>query len=504
MTSSSTSTSLNVLANTVSRSSTEATVAAPSPMGSTTASPRDLPDRKGSLPPVSPQHNSTLPAAQRALSVDRAGGPASPNARSPSPSPGGRKGAGDPNMPTSPTIDAPLMSRGQSLDQPPPRSSSASPAPPAAAAGSSNSLSPASPINTISQSLSGSPSTPNQPHSPTSRQAGNPGLGVGLSVPTPKASKRRSINPGMTFNMDAHNATFAAEPRASSPLRAANDDAQQQRIVSGSPAPGTPSQDPKDRAASPVPPLIGTPNAQSTPVVEAATVPNGSGADEKENKDPQSKLDVKGKKGELDGSASDHEDRAAAAAAADGDATKQGPRIDAPALPTMSFSLSDPDFAVLLKEMESSPKKKGSVVPEVVTSSGSPNPQAPSDLEDANSAPMSRSPNMNLSAAANGQDKSLLSPSNVSGLPGGSTHRRRLSMESAVSVRLGAESALSSLKELMSEAKGDTVTVDRDILNEVIREHDALRDITMTLKNKYTGAKVCNTLYSLSLYNFTN
>jgi hypothetical protein len=110
---------------------------------------------------------------------------------------------------------------------------------------------------------------------------------------------------------------------------------------------------------------------------------------------------------------------------------------------------------------------------------------------------------MNLSAAANGEDKSLLSPSNVSGLPGGSTHRRRLSMESAVSVRLGAESALSSLKELMSEAKGDTVTVDRDILNEVIREHDALRDITMTLKNKYTGAKVCTTL-CLSLYNFTN
>lgn len=149
------------------------------------------------------------------------------------------------------------------------------------------------------------------------------------------------------------------------------------------------------------------------------------------------------------------------------------PRIDAPNLPTMSFSLSDPDFAVLLKEMETTdPSKAAVVVP------------AP-EVRSVWTAVLTKQ--SDKEELLNGGDE--LSANHLSAGP--STLRKRGSVESFMSINLGNDSAFNALKELVADATGDKVTADKELLNDLIREYQALRDNALTLKTKYTGAKVC-------------
>ncbi|TXT05943.1 hypothetical protein VHUM_03704 [Vanrija humicola] len=166
----------------------------------------------------------------------------------------------------------------------------------------------------------------------------------------------------------------------------------------------------------------------------------------------------------------------------------------------MSFSLSDPDFAVLLSDTETSPPREDS------STSSSPSIPTISDPEETPVAikrqSITRSPQMNLlSSAANGDTlgaRGLLSPHDQ---PIG-TRRRRLSMESTMSFRMEPDSAISTLKELIDNAKpGDDnhISVDLSLLADVVREHEAMREAAGTLKQKYTGAKRSSQQYSEGL-----
>lgn len=193
-------------------------------------------------------------------------------------------------------------------------------------------------------------------------------------------------------------------------------------------------------------------------------------------------------------------ERQGSTASVNGDAPL--PRIDAPGLlPTMSFSLSDPDFAVLLNEMET-PEGKAKAAkdsPQLLTGASDTGSTQVSDGEETGPIGLSRSPNMNtLATAANGEivtpsgSRTLLSPMDQPSPPV-NTIRRRGSKESIMSVRMEPDSSFQALAELVAGLKpgeDNKVSVDYSLLSEAIREHQALKDAADTLTSKYTGAKV--------------
>ncbi|KAL1412711.1 Rho-type gtpase-activating protein [Vanrija albida] len=480
------------------------TVAAssPGPDTPTAASPTVTPGssirtERGDKAVVSPKAttstsnaNERTPTQERIRegSVDRSLGATSPVPRAVSPG-GSRKGS----APSSPSLDAPPMMRGLSADKEHIlRSGTSSPTPPSHTA-------PLSPPGPTSPSR-----TPVPLRSPSTGVGLGLGPASGLGVPTSKADKRRSINPGMMFNMDSQNATFAAEPRAPSPLRASFSERQH-----GNGASAGPSTPALERGASP---SLPSPKVSVAPVLRAASpaispdkTPLPGLAEVREDADKKA-----------DATVTRHKE-------ATGNNDRHQPRIDAPSLPTMSFSLSDPDFAVLLSETEAngktpekaSPPKSNSKTqasPPREDSSTSSSPSIPT-ISDPEETPLSikrqsmtRSPQMNLlSSAANGDAassssplRSLLSPHDQ---PIG-TRRRRLSMESTMSFRMEPDSAISTLKELIDNAKpGDDnhISVNLSLLADVVREHEAMRDAAGTLKQKYTGAKRSSQQYSEGL-----
>ncbi|KLT45774.1 RhoGAP-domain-containing protein [Cutaneotrichosporon oleaginosum] len=163
----------------------------------------------------------------------------------------------------------------------------------------------------------------------------------------------------------------------------------------------------------------------------------------------------------------------------------------------MSFSLSDPDFAVLLNEMETAEGSKSS--PQKSRA-----PEATSDAEDAGGGVTSRGANMNPQASsANGEaitpsvSRTLLSPNDQPSPI--STLRRRGSKESIMSVRMEPDSSFQALAELLAGLKPDDdnkVSVNYSLLTEAVREHNALKEAADTLKAKYTGAKRSSQQYS--------
>lgn len=179
----------------------------------------------------------------------------------------------------------------------------------------------------------------------------------------------------------------------------------------------------------------------------------------------------------------------------------------------MSFSLSDPDFAVLLKEMEATGKTpealqglQGKDLPS--TPKPAPDSEANSAASAASDSEVDTSTNatglprssktMNLlSTVANGGDAdSLLSPNNQASTV---TLRRRASKESIVSVRVAPDSSFQALADSVSSltpGEDGKVAVEHVLLLEAIREHQELKETLATLKAKYTGAKRSSQQYS--------
>lgn len=462
-------------------------------------------------PVASSENGSSMPRS-RDLSVDQQLNVS----RSASPSNGGkRSGSPLPPLPQSPSdmtlnfSQAQVQARGPSPVIPGPGQSQAQ-----------------------SQSQTQSPALTNSPSSSSQKGGSNTGIGlgvgpVGLSVPTSKADKRRSINPGMSFNMDSSNSTYAygAEPRLSplppSPLRASFTDAPRGSLDSRRPPPspstgagaagdsfpfratdgqtggsGPPprksSLDPSQLTNGPLGPRARGPS--TAPVPYESRLGGGGGGTQPLNV----KTKDKGSSG---------------LSTTGGSGSNSTPEIGAPALPTMSFSLSD-DFASILGGMDGT----GSGT----AGSGSTDRQLHAEPVSDESPPVSPLPgqsnsNMSTSMTRSPMVGSLSSVTLAAGMPPAGLGRsaspsssrdrlepgpsapflrsRQASAESTYSLsgRLGQDSAFGQVVSIVAEAKHngkEKVEVDLGLLSGIVGEVEELRDALSGLKSKYTGVKV--------------
>ncbi|WVQ84309.1 hypothetical protein IAT38_006461 [Cryptococcus sp. DSM 104549] len=403
--------------------------------------------------------------------------------------------------------------------------------------------------------------------SPQHRPSHSQSHAMGLNVPsTSKAERRRSINPGMTFNMDSQNNTFSADPRGAhppSPLRASFD-AQGQAQRPGS-ANGVGQTRPLRSPTSPSP--AGTPTNERFPFKDGAgsggqlqqaqaqarllqqqqqhqPPPRTSSLDQLSNRTrlvpprveeegvPRSSGEtfgglapaLPGKQGS--GSGGQLGDGAGGGGA---QGAKRTPRLNAPDLPPMSFSLSDPDFAVILNNMDEQPESGGSGGEQSAAtmsrmSVGSaatirPVIDIPAEDDSAPSSPMggtspslARSPTMDALAAesdppSRSSSRSRLSPNDPPPYHPGHPHpglaRRQASADSAISVRSKfGNGSFERIVEVVAEAehkREENVTLGVAVLRGFMKEFEELNEKFGRLDSKYTGAKRTSQQYSEGL-----
>lgn len=305
----------------------------------------------------------------------------------------------------------------------------------------------------------------------------NAGLGVGpvgLGVPTSRAERRRSINPAMSFNMDAANGTFAVEPRLSplppSPLRTSFSDLQTEQ--QGGRGPTSPS------------PTVGT---TAFPFPHPAPAPPTI-SHTRVDSEPDS-LDQHASRAQAPTPAHDRKS----------EDTEDTPRLIAPDLPAMSFSISDPDFASILNNMDKTSPKHATgntglahSLPKTSASQSSFITKSPQMDQLASAAAASDNNNSSSAPTPSGLPKSL-SSSRLG--PPHMLRTRQASTESTTSIgpHFSSESALYRLVELVASAKhanNDKVQVDLMLLANIVSETEDLRDQISGLRSKYTGAKV--------------
>lgn len=194
-------------------------------------------------------------------------------------------------------------------------------------------------------------------------------------------------------------------------------------------------------------------------------------------------------------------------------ASSSTPKLIAPDLPTMSFSLSDPDFALILNGINQSPKAtlKEKAPEQPAQAAPVPAPNAPPassskpqiDLDDTPPGspatdPISRSPPISNSAFFRAADGSNTSPVRTRLSPGNGAPTLRTRQPSAesthsISGRLGPDSAFSEVVGLVADAKQgskERVEVDVRLLSGIVAEVEELKEVISGLRNKYTGAKV--------------
>lgn len=386
-------------------------------------------------------------------------------------------------------------------------------------------------------------STSGSPVNGASRENGRSaavGLGVGsvggLNVPTSRADKRRSVNPG--FSLAAAVNSYSGEqsmeqskpvnpsadsgrlsPHPPSPLRASFTDFStdaahaldgqptMRTAVSPSPA-GRRSPRPAETASpqqsSGGPPrsssLADSLNIQSAPARRQLDSPVATETSSPATIRPPDVGNSPGQQGNY-------------------------PKIDAPTLPAMHFSLSDPDFAHLLRDSDGSPVKKG--VPgqndvgsakatsyENAAGASAPSSVTKSPLQalqtsrsnhaerpgSAPSSPLSAtSPTFSTSHLKNGgdgeRDAHLPFKTDVFRSSSGSTVHRLESHESGTSVggHNYPESVLPVLQALLAKAGGaeeGQVQIDLLTVHKAVREIEHLTDSAADFRQKYIGAKV--------------
>ena len=340
----------------------------------------------------------------------------------------------------------------------------------------------------------------------------NAGLGVGpvamagpgLGVPTTKAERRRSINPAMSFNIDPSNSTFAAEPRNSplppSPLRTSFTDLQNQAAPR---SPSSPSPMPLGADGFPfkhsADGLLSTPKASDPPPPpRTSSLPDQLSAHDAPALDVTPSMPSR-----LPSGLSEQEDP-----------NSQTPKIQAPTIRPMSFSLSDPDFALILHQMDREAAATSDDALKVESSdaarlngesdNGDIAPASPDKIVSASSSSsaLARSPHMEqLASAVDAENASTLgmrlSPSSAGGLGFAPQllRTRQPSAESTTSVssRFAADSAFSHAADMLAAAKiggKDSIEMDVGLLSGLIGEMDDMKETISALRSKYTGAKV--------------
>jgi hypothetical protein len=324
----------------------------------------------------------------------------------------------------------------------------------------------------------------------------NAGLGVGpvgLAVPSTKADRRRSINPAMTFNMDAANGTFAAEPRLSplppSPLRASFTDLQASQGVRTptSPTPGHGS------AAFPFP------HPAPAPAAPSHTRQDSGNAPPRTSSLPEQQLSKSRSQNFPQPHPQSQVPTQLAPEIKDG--VEHMPRLTAPDLPPMTFSLSDPDFASILKDMDKSPTVTTAKPPPTSTSQNSfisKSPQMDSLASAAGDEERLDGSDAGAGAGSAGETRPQVSqPSSTTRLAAPQLlQSRQPSTESINShgSRFQQDSALYALAEHIASAKhasDDKVHIDTLLLSSILAETEDLREQVSGLKSKYSGAKVC-------------
>ncbi|WVN86424.1 uncharacterized protein L203_101588 [Cryptococcus depauperatus CBS 7841] len=338
---------------------------------------------------------------------------------------------------------------------------------------------PASP----SESLDGKPLKPSRPTHSQSHS-------MGLSVPTTtKAERRRSINPGMTFSFNQADlggtGGYSGERLSAhqhSPLHSGFTDSQAEQSARKS-----------SRSPSPSGNL-------SFPFKDDA---GGQTQPEQSHETNVSISEYQSTKTSFKGENQLKE-------------VLETPKLHAPDLPNMSFSLSDPDFAVILSNMDQSPHKNQPNVTLIdrdrqrtevdFIPSGESAPSSPL----ITSPSLARSPYMDMLSAVepnpqahsvtplNSRDR--LSPND---LTPHRFNRRQTSADSAISIRSRhGDGSFEKIVEILARAKHneeESVNVDTTLLVGIVREVEDLREALTGLKNKYTGVKRSSQQYSEGL-----
>jgi hypothetical protein len=341
-----------------------------------------------------------------------------------------------------------------------------------------------------STQVSASQSMGTAPLQVNKHQNQNVGLGVGpvgLAVPLTKADRRRSINPAMTFNMDAANGTFAAEPRLSplppSPLRASFTDIQAGK------GPRTPTSPTPGHGSASFP----FPHPAPAPVTPAHVRQDSGNAPPRKSSLPDQQI-TKSRSQNFP----QPQPLAPALPQLGPDIQEDAeptPRLTAPDLPSMNFSISDPDFAMILSEMDKSPTDTTAKAPSTSTSLNSFISKS-SQMDSLASA--AGEEELDAGAGAGGDTRPTASQqSSTARLAAPQMlQSRQVSMESINShgSRFQPDSALHALAEHIATAKlasDDKIQIDTLLLGNIMAETEDLRDQIAGLKSKYSGAKVC-------------
>ena len=281
----------------------------------------------------------------------------------------------------------------------------------------------------------------------------------------------------MTFNMDAANGTFAVEPRFSplppSPMRSSFETQQSQPSSGGARSPTSPTS---HAPPSQAPPQELPPRTTSLPEQMVA-----------EDTDRDAPLPPP----------------KPTSAQAEIPLHAPTPQINAPDLPHMSFSLSDPDFALILSNIDQSPEKltaprtadsSGTVRPQDLAESGS--PSSPNVTIDGpqEQEPYSHFPQMRGIESPSPSRNRLSPHGGMGATPPLLLRTRQPSSESTTSLsKLGNSGAVDAIVGLVASAKNDgleCVPVDLSVLSGIIGEVEELREALIALKSKYTGVKV--------------
>ncbi|EIW72231.1 hypothetical protein TREMEDRAFT_24881 [Tremella mesenterica DSM 1558] len=189
----------------------------------------------------------------------------------------------------------------------------------------------------------------------------------------------------------------------------------------------------------------------------------------------------------------------------------------------MSFSLSDPDFALILNGINQSPAK---ILPKSADSAETARPSLEQTVGTIPNGGTASPPESPLRESSSRSQQNLLTARNgpVNAEAGGSRSRspsrsrlspndsvspkylrtRQPSAESTMSIssRLGPESSFSTLAEVLASAKHngqETVHMDVTVLTAMLNEAEELKEKIAALNRKYTGAKRTSQQYSEGL-----
>lgn len=359
------------------------------------------------------------------------------------------------------------------------------------------------------------------PGASQSRTNPNIGLGmgpVGLNVPTSKQDRRKSINPGLSFNIDPVNGTFTSENRLSphppSPLREAFTALAIGELGPRSPSSPTPSNHAGD--GFPFQKLTLSNVAAPLQTDSLSNLPKRAAQDYTSEPPPRkSSLAEQGKRSDVENEPIHERYEQIKSSPQDEQSVSlndhdeiRTPRILEPNLSPVTFSLSDPDFADLLQRIDRGTPDKTDVYGHISHSTDGPISPSSDPASPRKASPtVDRSPQMDLLGVTDisGVRSADQSPARtrLSPLDGAPVVRRQPSSESTASITVGGEmAAFALLQSIVAKSKQEgleNAAVPVATLVGLVDEMEEVRQALLGLQNKYSGVKRTSQQYSEGL-----